>query len=60
MAAKKKCRSTKTAERARLMKERRRLHRKLRAKKAAKAAKGPDGNKRRTKTHPHRRTSALR
>ncbi len=47
--------NTKKAERAALLKERRKVRRKNAAKKAAKRA-----VKRVSKTHPHRRTAALR
>lgn len=56
MPAKKKVRPTKKCERAHLLKERRRIRRKLRAKQAAKAS----ASSRPTKSHPHRKSSALR
>lgn len=49
-------RNTKKAERAALAKQRRAIRRKLAAKQAAKRT----GLKLKKKTHPHRRTAALR
>ena len=51
-------RNTKKAEREELAKSRRKLRKKLAAHKAAKHG-GASKNKK-TKSHPHRRTSALR